>query len=131
MRARSKTQVENGNGLQAATAAVGEEKQRQPAQQPGDVVHKHFLATAEDQRRPQDRVRATAASKRVFDRRLASEVREVRVGAGVAHAEVNDPADAGATRGAEEAAATLDRLGEGHATVFEAHPIGVEEHLGA
>jgi hypothetical protein len=44
---------------------------------------------------------------------------------------MNDPAHAGATRGAEEAAATLDRLGEGHAGVFEADPIGVEEHLAA
>ena len=44
---------------------------------------------------------------------------------------MDDPAHLSAGRGTEEAATTLDRLGEGRATVLEAHPIRVEERLTA
>jgi hypothetical protein len=128
---RDACQVEDRNGLKTAAAPVGQQEERQPAQQPGDVVHEHFLATAEDQRRPQDRVRAIGASKRIFNRCLASEIRERRVCAGIANAEMDDAAHLSASRGMEEAATALDRLGEGRATVLEAHPIGVEERLRA
>ena len=124
-------QVEDRNGLQTAAAAGGQQKERQPAQQPSDVVHKHFLATTEDQRRPQDRVRAIGASKRIFNCRFASEIRERRVRAGIANAEMDDPAHPNAGRSTEEAATAFDRLGEGRATVLETHPIRIEEHLTA
>src|SRR5205823_1380943 len=71
------------------------------------------------------------ASKRIFHRCFAPKIRERRVCAGIAHAEMDDAAHLSAGRGAEEAATALDRLGEGRATVLEAHPIRVEERLTA
>ena len=128
---RDACQVEDRNRLKTAATPIGQQEERQPTQQPGDVVHEHLLATAEDQRRPQDRVRAIGASKRIFNRCLTSEIRKRRVCTGIAHAEMNNAAHPSTGRGPEEAATALDRLGEGRTTVLEAHPIRVEEHLTA
>ena len=114
------------DGAHAVAAVAGDGEDREAPQQPGDVVDEHVLA-AEDDGRPQDRVRKPRLLDGLFEQRLAAVVRQRRGQRRVGDADVHDAPDAGSLRSGDQRPGVVDGAREVRLAVREAHPVRVVE----
>src|ERR1022692_1456294 len=105
-----------------ASAANGEGGKM--AQQPGDVVDQHAVATEQDGR-THHRVGHAGLDQRPFDERLATKIWQWRVRARVRDADVHDALNAGEARGVKERPGVSDRQFVIDSIVRKAHPVRV------
>ena len=110
----------------AARPEYGEH--RKPSQEPGYIVDQDVFIS-EDDRRPDDSVRQPGAHDGLFQKPLASEVGQGRVGGGVGNADVHNTAYTRVFRGLDECPGVLNGLIESDLAARKANPVGVVKDL--
>jgi hypothetical protein len=123
-------QVIDVDGPDPVLAAAADREDRQVAQQPRDVVDEH-VASAEQDRRAENRVRDAGAPQVLLDLGLAREVRERRAQVGVGDGDMHDPLDPGPPGRVEQDTAVGHRLGVGVAAAGKPDPVGVVQGVHA
>ena len=115
------------DGLHEVAPVARHDEERHAPKDPGDVVGQYVPPTAEEERRPDDRVRNTGSSESLLDECFAAVVGKRRVDRRIRDAHVNDPSDAGASSCLEQRSRVGDGVGEGRPASLESDPIRVVE----